>query len=238
MKRRKGITIQNGLRLLVLMVLVIMCIVLIWNPGSKRGNLESGDIPGKYIQLESKVVPELSSEESVLEEIESVETAESSESSESIEPIEASSVVPVKEFSTYFDVPLDRDLQDHIFTVCERYGVDPALIVSMIFHESTYRDYVVGDNGNCLYSYGLMQIIPEFNHDRMDRLGCPDLLDPYQNVAVGIDLVAEYLDQGSVEWALMAYNGGPGYANEKVSEGVVSEYARKIIQFASQLERK
>lgn len=142
---------------------------------------------------------------------------------------------PEPEPVRYFDVPLSEDLQDHIFELCKSYNVDPALVISMIRRESTYRASVIGDNGR---SYGLMQIQPRWNQARMDALGCPDLLDPYQNVTVGIDIIAEYLETGkSVEWALMAYNGGPSYANNKASRGEISDYAKNVLAFAEELKR-
>lgn len=138
---------------------------------------------------------------------------------------------------TYFDVPLVDELQDYIFDICDEYGVDPELIVSMIFHESNYDSAVIGENDSG-YSYGLMQIMPRWNYDRMERLGCLDLLNPYQNVRVGVDLLAEYIQKGyGIEWALMAYNGGPSYANRKAAEGVVSAYATRIMDHAKTLCR-
>ena len=138
---------------------------------------------------------------------------------------------------TYFDVPLEEELQDYIFDICDEYSVDPELIVSMIFHESNFDSAVIGENDSG-YSYGLMQIMPRWNYDRMERLGCLDLLNPYQNVRVGVDLLAEYIEKGyGIEWALMAYNGGPSYANRKAAEGVVSGYATRIMDDAKTLCR-
>ena len=134
---------------------------------------------------------------------------------------------PETPVATYYDVPLDHALQDHIFAICEEYSVDPALIIAMIKKESTFGIDTVGDSGASL---GLMQIQPRWNAERMNRLGCPDLLDPYQNITVGVDILAGYLNAGySLEWSLMAYNGGPTYANKWYSQGVISDYAREVI---------
>ena len=142
------------------------------------------------------------------------------------EPVEAPEPEIVPEV-VYFDVPLDEALQEHIIATCEEYGVEPELIVGMIYKESTYNIEAIGDGGN---SYGLMQIQPKWHKDRMSKLSCEDLLDPYQNVTVGVDLISELLDQrGSVEWALMAYNGGPSYANDMVKAGKVSEYVEIVL---------
>lgn len=150
------------------------------------------------------------------------------------EPVEAPEPEIVPEV-VYFDVPLDEGLQEHIIATCEEYGIEPELIVGMIYKESTYTSGAIGDGGN---SFGLMQIQPKWHKDRMSKLGCEDLLDPYQNVTVGVDVISELLDQrGSVEWALMAYNGGPSYANDMVKAGKVSEYAREVIAMAEELKR-
>lgn len=127
----------------------------------------------------------------------------------------------------YFDVPLDESLQDLIFELCEERGIDPAIIIAMIEKESRFRADIKGDKGR---SYGLMQIQPRYHQDRADRLGCPDLMNPYHNVTVGIDLLGDLIESGgSIEWALMAYNGGASYANKKASKGIVSDYAKEVI---------
>lgn len=128
---------------------------------------------------------------------------------------------------TYYDVPLEKDLQRHIFIVCESYGVDPELVMGIIQRESCYTADAIGDGGNSL---GLMQIQPRWHQARMEKLGVTDLLDPYQNVLVGVDLLAElYSMNSSTEWVLMAYNGGCGYANRKLANGEISDYAVAVL---------
>ena len=135
----------------------------------------------------------------------------------------------------YFDVPLDEELQDYIFELCEEHNIEPALVIAMIEKESNYNASAIGDKGNSL---GLMQIQPRWNQDRMDILDCQNLLDPFQNVAVGIDLLGELFSKGnSVEWVLMAYNGGQSYANRKISNGEVSTYAKTVLSNSKNLER-
>lgn len=176
------------------------------------------------------------------------ETVEPVTTEPDLEPIETVAVEPsepleptipetteVVEPTLYFDVPLSEELQEHIFALCEERDIDPAIIIAMIFQESTYDSSAIGDGGN---SYGLMQIQPRWNRERMDELNCHDLLDPFQNVTVGIDILADYLDRyGSLEWSLMAYNGGPTYASNNMSNGVVSYYARNVIYNSTILER-
>lgn len=135
-----------------------------------------------------------------------------------------------------YDIPLDDKLQDYIIETSEERGVDPAIIIAMIERESQFDIDVIGDRGK---AFGLMQIHPRWHSDRMERLGVTDLLDPYQNVTVGIDIMAELLDGGeSVEWALMAYNGGYAHANRHIEAGTLSEYATDVLKFAEELERR
>lgn len=136
---------------------------------------------------------------------------------------------PVSEDSAgYFDVPLDEALQDHIFAECEKYSLDPAMIIAMIDRESEFDIYAIGDQGRAL---GLMQIHPRWHEERMYNLQCWDLLDPYQNITVAVDYIAELLEigDGTIEWVLMAYNGGEAYADRYSERGEVSEYALDVM---------
>ncbi len=132
-----------------------------------------------------------------------------------------------------WEVPLEEELQLHIADLCEEYHIQPELVLAVIEQESQYNPEAIGDSGNSL---GLMQIQPYWHGKRMQQLGCNDLLDPYQNVTVGIDILAEKLAKGSTEWALMAYNGGNQYADALQARGVVSEYAEAVIMLAEELK--
>lgn len=162
-------------------------------------------------------------EEVMVEEISAIvvdEVAVGSAIDSSVEVIEAPKV-------KYFDVPLEEPLQDLIFELCEERGIDPAIIIAMIERESRFRANIKGDHGR---SYGLMQIQPKWHQKRANELGCPDLLNPYHNVTVGIDLLGDLIESGgSLTWALMAYNGGASYANRLAARGEVSDYAKAVL---------
>jgi soluble lytic murein transglycosylase-like protein len=139
---------------------------------------------------------------------------------------------PVEMYS-YYDVPLDSELQNHIVSLCGQYSVDPDLVIAMIQKESNFDPDTIGDNGA---SFGLMQVQPYWHEPRMTELGCLDLLDPYQNVEVGIDILAELFEKSDyVPWVLMAYNGGESYATDMVNNGQISEYARLVLKYQSEL---
>lgn len=129
---------------------------------------------------------------------------------------------------TYWEsVPLDRPLQEYIAVTSRQYGIAPETILAMCYRESTYDPSNIGDGGE---SYGLMQVQPKWHSERMERLGVTDLLDPYQNVTVGIDYLCELLSRydGDVAKALVGYNQGS-------FKGTVTEYAKDVLETVGDL---
>lgn len=128
---------------------------------------------------------------------------------------------------TYWDsVPLDKELQNYIVEQSHANGIQPQIVMAMIYKESTYKANNIGDNGN---SFGLMQIQPKWHYKRMADLGCTDLLDPYQNVTVGIDYLADLMNKyGDIAKALTAYNRGH-------YNGTVTAYAKAVLAKADEL---
>lgn len=64
--------------------------------------------------------------------------------------------------------------------------------MALIEHESGYVFDKTGDDGN---SIGYMQIYESAHTDRMERLNCTNLMNPYQNVKVGIELSAKLIEK-------------------------------------------
>ena len=164
--------------------------------------------------------------------------------SETMHELEAEPKMPeeveqevVEEVAVY-NVPLDADLQLFVIDLCEEHSVDPAIIFGVICRESGFDADASGDNGNSL---GLMQIQPRWNAERMNDLGVTDLLDPFQNVTVGVDILAELLGVygGNVEMALMAYNAGQtGAYKYWFSNGVYSNsYSKAVLEASASFSR-
>lgn len=128
-----------------------------------------------------------------------------------------------------YNVPLDEELQLHIISEADKVGIDPAIVMAMAFRESTYRADAIGDGGNSL---GLLQVQPRWHSARMNKLGCHNLLDPYQNVVVGIDYLCELLNRyGSMDKALTAYNRGS-------YDGAITQYAETVLAKAEQINNE
>ena len=135
-----------------------------------------------------------------------------------------------------YDVPLSAELQLHIKDLCNAYGVDMPLVLAVIGQESNFKAGAVGDGGS---SIGLMQIQPQHHQARMDRLGVMDLSDPYQNVEVGIDLLAELMDENKgTEWAVTAYNAGAGTADYHKTIGTRTEYVEGVLMLREMIENE
>ncbi|MBE5969734.1 MAG: lytic transglycosylase domain-containing protein [Lachnospiraceae bacterium] len=132
------------------------------------------------------------------------------------ETIEEVAAAPEK----ILDIPMDAIMQHWIFTCCESDGIDPFLIIAIIDTESSFNPKA--QNGTCL---GMMQINADVHQGLLEAMGGNDFYNPYQNITVGMKLIKAYLDTGKgLDWALMAYNGGRTYADEKTEKGEVTDY--------------
>jgi soluble lytic murein transglycosylase-like protein len=138
---------------------------------------------------------------------------------------------PVIETETkYWDVPLSAELQAHIVDTCSEYRIPPELVIAIIKRESNFNSDAIGDSGASL---GLMQIQPRWHSKRMEKLGCTDLLNPFENVAVGIDIIAEKVNKyDTLGEALTVYNAGDNGAYQYYfSKGIyANDYALDVIE--------
>lgn len=129
----------------------------------------------------------------------------------------------------YSNVPLSEDLKEYIIKLCESKHIAPALVFAIIDRESSFNEKAIGDSE---HSFGLMQIQPRWSKERMTRLDCLDLLNPYQNVAVGIDILSTYFEKyEDIAYVLMAYNGGESYAENNMKNGIYeTDYTRYVLE--------
>lgn len=141
--------------------------------------------------------------------------------------VEQKAELPEQKPVVLYDVPLAPELQMHIIESCEAHHIDPAIVMAMAYRESGFNAEAIGDGGD---SYGLLQIQPRWHYGRMERLDCTDLLDPFQNVTVAVDYLAECLARydGDMAKALVAYN--QGHFNE-----TITDYALAVLDMAAEL---
>ena len=150
-----------------------------------------------------------------------------------VQPEQVPIEVPVEEPEVAFDpvredIPLDEGTQLLLYQACEETGIQYELALAVIWQETDFRN-ITGDGGD---SAGYMQVQETWHKDRMERRGVTDLFDPYSNFLVGCDYLAELIEKGrGLEWALMAYNGGPTYANDMKKAEKISQYAKNVLNY-------
>ena len=151
-------------------------------------------------------------------------------------PVEYAKPEPEPEIDIY-PVDLDADLQRYIIETCDEYTINPSIIIAMCFYESSFNADAIGDNGAGM---GLMGINPRWCWPEMEKLNCPDMRDPYQNVTVGIDIFAQKLAKydWNTEMALMSYNAGDSGAHRLwFNKGIYSTtYSRNIMNMSWDLD--
>ena len=103
----------------------------------------------------------------------------------------------------------------------EANGVDPLLVVAVIRTESAFNAYAVSGVG----AMGLMQMMPTTGSLLATQRGTAirhrqTLFDAELNIELGTAYLAALLREfGTVEAALLAYNGGPSYARRVLRNG-------------------
>ena len=120
------------------------------------------------------------------------------------------------------------NLASHLLDLCRRFDLDPALVLSVIYAESSFRTRAVSGAG----AVGLMQLMPSTAQFIAHRHGLKfrgrlSLMDPFQNLNFGVRYLAYLRDRydGEIPHMLAAYNLGPT-RYDKLRQ-VAEEYTRK-----------
>jgi soluble lytic murein transglycosylase-like protein len=137
-----------------------------------------------------------------------------------------------KKVKKYYDVDLSEKLQQYIIDESKKYEIEPTIVFAIIEHESNCVENAIGDEGR---SKGLMQIQERYWKNLMDELNVSDLMNPYDNVKVGIAILNVFKNKNkNIYWILAAYNGGESYANK--IDCSKNKYANKITRRSEYLK--
>lgn len=113
----------------------------------------------------------------------------------------------------------------------EQYGICAELLMSIAEQES--RGQPNAKNGSCC---GLMQVSVKWHKDRMERLGVTDIFDEYGNILVATDYLAELFEKYHEASLVLDIYHGDSKAQKNYEDGIVSNYARKILERSAELE--
>ena len=126
----------------------------------------------------------------------------------------------------------EQKIDGYIEHICKDYDMDPALIKSIVWHESRYNPKA--KNGSCV---GLMQISTRWHTARAKKLGVTDFYDPYGNILVGVDYLSDIFDNyKDPALVLMMYNMDNNTAMAMYKRGEISGYAQSVLQRAKDLK--
>lgn len=122
------------------------------------------------------------------------------------------------------------DIRGLVDRYANSWRVDPAIIMAIIQAESSGNPYAVSKAG----ARGLMQLMPGTARE----MRVTNSFDPAQNIAGGTQYYAKLLDafKGNVDYAIAAYNAGPGAVKKHGGVPPYSEtrnYLSRVKRFAA-----
>ena len=134
-----------------------------------------------------------------------------------------------KDGFVYYDIPLELDIQRHIFDECQLYEVPYELAMAVMYVETggTYKTDLKSKTNDS----GLFQI-NDVHKQWLKESGINDLYNPYQNSSAGIWILKDALSKGdNIHTSLMVYNMGHGGAKKLWKKGIYSsKYSRKVVE--------
>ena len=129
-------------------------------------------------------------------------------------------------------VAVPEDVKEISEELGEQYSICPELLQSIGWWESRFQPDA--ESGGCI---GIMQIMPRWHQERMERLGITDLTDIRQNMTVAADYLSSLArDEEDMEEALMRYHG-ESRISERLDAGEMSGYVEKVLALSAELER-
>ena len=148
-----------------------------------------------------------------------------------------------------YDVPLEYEVQEYIWKMCQENSISYELVLALIQAESSFKIDVVSKTND----HGLMQLNATNTMDWLaDKVGISefDPLDPYHNVSAGIWYLLylrDYWDQyglgqeNAIVWILLSYNRGITGAKNYAAAGNVpiqDMYVQKVLGYKYELEEQ
>lgn len=124
---------------------------------------------------------------------------------------------------------LPESVRTHLYNLCAQYNISYPLMLALIETESGYKWDAESSDGSCK---GYAMINDKWHQERMRKLGVTDIYNPYGNLDVAVDFLAELFSKYRDEnIALMCYNCGESGAERLLQMGIESTaYSERILQ--------
>ena len=132
---------------------------------------------------------------------------------------------------------LPECMQQFTYIICQQNGVDYALALAIMEVESGYKWDAYCSEG----SQGYMQVNVKWHEDRIDKLNVDNVENPYFNIMVAVDYLAELQGRFDTEAeVLTAYNYGVTGAYKHVwNKGLTeTEYSKAVQQAKQRIEKQ
>ena len=244
LKTNRSLKIISYIILFILASMVILFLAVSLSPKTYGGETENNVtstslISQEPIELEPTIVEEPVSTETVVIETKPVVEDIISTEPDIVEPVEVESTDFIEAIEPTEPVVLQsmtekEVIESYVDEICTNYtNVDRFVVLGVIWRESRFDPNARNYNETCI---GLMQLSTRWNRQRVDKLGVSDLMDPYGNILVGVDLLSELIDKyEDISYALMCYHGGEDYGRKKWRAGTIDSYTKDILKYAESL---
>lgn len=159
-----------------------------------------------------------------------LEQAEAQAIIESTTKVDKPQVLAVEKEQTYYNIPLEKQYQDFVFEMCEKYSVPVNIVLGIMWQESKFDFMALSSDRSCV---GIMQV-NVCNYDELNKqLGITDLTNPQQNIESGVYIFSNMLHKyGDCHKALVCYNCGEQGAKDLIA----SRYSRDVLDYALNLK--
>lgn len=136
---------------------------------------------------------------------------------------------------TYYDIPLDLNIQDYVMDECSKRNIDPELALAIMSVESDFQPDVISDTND----YGIMQINAVNHQELEETLGINDFLNPYNSIQAGIYMLEQYQWCENETQMLMCYNMGVSGAKQAWGKGIYeTNYTKKVLETKKEIGGK
>ena len=152
-------------------------------------------------------------------------------------PAQDSACTQAEAVDDYYNIPLDKELQEFVVNICKDYQFQTSLIYGIMYVESSFQADAISP-ANCI---GLMQVSNKYAGAWLKEAGYTDpgtYTDPYINIVAGIQALSDWrsvaLSKGTSELQDILEFYNKGYVHSIGNSSY--NYASKVLEAKMFLE--